>query len=297
VLAIAFSAGTASAQASKTIEQARDAFDQGAAAHTRGDYEKAAEYFALADELFPSDEALEAALDSATRADNAVLAMRLVDRSSRNASPAKGLADVRRVALERYRQKTGRLVVKCTTECSPSLDGNPIGAGVPTWTLTGSHTIVAVRGDARAQSVVDVPSEQLTEVTLTLPATTEIERTPRLPPSSNRLSPTWFWVTVGATGLLGGAAAVSGIDTVGRNDDFEKAGCQARGSAECDRLASDGRSSQLRTNLFLGGAAVTAVASVVLGAFFVDWRSRSPKSAALPLVVGPGGIAFTRTWP
>jgi hypothetical protein len=291
------------------IEQARDAFDQGAAAHARGDFGKASGYFARADELVPSDEALEAAIDSATRADDAVLAMRLVDRSARSTSTQQGLADARKAAEERFRRRTGRVLIEC--ECSPTLDGRPIAAGVPTWALAGSHDVLAMRGDVRAAAKVVVEPDRIAEVKLafepvTSPAsparaidarTDPADRAPPVHTPRSGLSPTWFWIGAGATALLGGAAALSGVDTLSRRDDFERAGCPAQGSAGCDRISSDGRSAQLRTNLLIGGAAAAALGSVVLATVLVDWRARPRSPTATTFMVGPNGVALAGTLP
>jgi hypothetical protein len=297
LLVVALSSGPALAQDPNTVERARDAFDQGAAAYARKEYAQAADYFARADELIPSDEALEAAIDCATRAEDAALAMRLVDRTNRSTTQAKGLVDAKLVAQERFRRSTGRLVVRCSRECSPTIDDRPVVAGIPTWVLVGDHSVVATSGTTTASSKIDVKAERLNEVTLSLPAAPPVvDRAEKRERVSSGLSPTWVWVGAGATALLGGAAVVSGLDTLSRSDDFEKAGCEANGSDVCDRLAEDGRSARLRTNLFIGGAAVTTLATVILAAFFVDWRSGSRKDIALPFVVGPGSIAFTRSW-
>ncbi len=285
-------------QTTTVVEQARDAFDQGTAAYARREYAPAAEYFARADELAPSNEALEAALESATRAEDAVLAMRLVDRASRVATPPKGLAEAKRVALERFRRRTGRVVVRCTTECSPSLDGKPVVVGVPSWSLIGKHAVVAVRGTARTSSTVDVAPERTSELTLTIPTDEPAPaRATEVPSSSSRgsgLSPTWVIVGGGATALLGAAAIVSGVETLNQSDEFEKAGCAQRGSDACDDIASHGEDARLRTNLFAGGALLTGVATGILAAFFVDWRSSSKSTA---IQIGPTSVALTRTWP
>lgn len=313
VLAFGLWAPAASAQPSARIDDARRAFDEGSAEHARGQFAAAATSFARADEIIPSDEALEASISSATRADDAVLAMQLVDRSSRS-TPGKRLAEAVRVATERFRGKLGRVVVGCSGACSVSVDGRTIATGAPEWSLAGRHTIVATREGAREERSVDVAAGVATELTMSpapAPAPALVPPSPAAPVVARRsagapaaraegssgLSSTWVWVGAGATAVLGAASVVSGLDAVARNDEFKSAGCATAGSPACDGMASAGESAQLRTNVLFAGTGLIAIATGALAAFFVDWRPRSSPSAALHLSVGPTSIGLTRAWP
>ena len=72
--------------------------------------------------------------------------------------------------------------------------------------------------------------------------------------------PTWFWVGVSATALLGTATIVSGLHTVELHDDLG-------GDRTNAELAERGRSAELRTNVLLLSTGVVALATSVVGYF------------------------------
>src|SRR5262249_19825004 len=155
------------------------------------------------------------------------------------------LAAAKRAAQDRFRGRTGRIIVRCGAECAATLDGQPITAGIPMWTLIGNHSIIATRGSTRRGAMVDVAPQRLAEVTLDLRDEASPTSAPPRPATTSGVSPTWVWIGAGATVLLGGASILSGVKTLGHSDDFDKAGCEKRGSDACDSIAADGRSAQL----------------------------------------------------
>ncbi len=291
----------ARAGGSAAVEQARDAFDQATVAYRARDFARAADLFARADELVPSDEALQAALESATQADDALLAMRLTDRAARAVPVSPGLSEAKRLAEQRFNKRAGRLLVRCRSACSPSLDGRAISVGVPVWALAGSHVVTTSGDSATSKTSVEVVPNRLTEISLSAPGEGTQSRPAgegkaRDPKQTRTAGPstTWLWVATGATAALGGAALASGLDTLAKRDDFVAAGCAERGSDACDDLGSSGNAARLRTNLFVAGAGVSGLIGAALAVFVVDWGAGSKSIVAFEL--GRDRVSVTGSW-
>jgi hypothetical protein len=90
-----------------------------------------------------------------------------------------------------------------------------------------------------------------------------VERSP--PGDRSGLSPAWFWVSAGLTGVLGGATVISALDTQRRHEDFR--------ADPSERLSRAGLDAQLRTNVLLAGLVASAITTAALGLFGVRWRS------------------------
>ncbi|MCK6552774.1 hypothetical protein L6R52_43525, partial [Myxococcota bacterium] len=132
-------------------DEARAAYDRGAAAYERGDFGAAVVELARADELVPNDVALEAALRAAIAADDPVLGTILLDRAAARAATApssSGLASIRDEARARFRGRTARLHVTCRT-CVATLDGLPIAVGTDVVVRAGKRRLTVARGDVR----------------------------------------------------------------------------------------------------------------------------------------------------
>ena len=95
-----------------------------------------------------------------------------------------------------------------------------------------------------------------------------------------RVLPTWaFYSGLGATAVLGGVTIWSGMDTLSINDDYEK--------SHSKKLKDEGQSAQLRTNLLIGGTALLAVGTAVVGVFFTDWKGKGQAEAAPQAKLAP----------
>jgi hypothetical protein len=85
------------------------------------------------------------------------------------------------------------------------------------------------------------------------------------------ISPVWFYVGLGATGIAGAATIVSGIDTANQHSHFTNQCSSGNVALDCDTLRSNGQSAQTRTNVLLGvTAGLAAVTAVTV--FFVRWH-------------------------
>jgi hypothetical protein len=303
-------------------ERARQAYDRGTAAHRRGDFAEAATDFARADELAPSPVALRAALDEAVHADDPALGMELIERSSR-ASAEGDLAASIAAARLKFHGRAGRVYVHCPegSSCLATVDAQPVLVGKPVWVRAGQHTVVVQVGESPQSRLVEVRPDGTTDVTPvpTTPAlvpTTPAAKAPgptgpsavpasEPPPSAPRparaaasgLSPVWFWVGVGATAVLGGATAVSAVDTSSKHDTFANDGCARGGAAGCGSLSSDGMAAQTRTNVLLGVAGAVALVTVIVGAAFTRWSDDGKPAGAATgpcMPFGPSRARWTR---
>jgi hypothetical protein len=118
---------------------------------------------------------------------------------------------------------------------------------------------------------------------------------PREPPAGEKqahasgLSPLWFWIGVGGSVVLGGATALSGVDTMDKHNQFVGYGCGQVSSPPCGGLSNDGSSAQLRTNILIASTAVVALVTIVVGAVFTQWSTARGQTAIRP---GSGAATF-----
>jgi ABC-type Fe3+ transport system permease subunit len=96
---------------------------------------------------------------------------------------------------------------------------------------------------------------------------------PAVAHASGGLSPAWFWIGVAATALAGGATVLSALDTASKNDDF------AADRSNVD-ASNAGRAAERRTVLLGVTSGVLAVATGVVGAFFVTWKHDAVSASA-----------------
>jgi hypothetical protein len=268
---------------------AKQAYDRGLEAHKRGDLHLAAEEFARADALAPSAVALQAALNAAIEADDAPLGAELLERSKR-APATPGLASSITAAHLKFNGQTGRLIIHCPSgsTCTARLDDKPVDVDRPAWARTGPHNVV-VQVDGQPQTkLIDVASNQTTEVTLgkgaqpsstTAAAAVVDASTSDTPPSKRgetlgrRLPPIFFYGGLGLTTLLAGATTYFAIDASSQHGSFTDAGCERANFAQCAALKDDGESSQTLANIGLASTAVVGIGTAVVGLVFTDWNA------------------------
>ncbi len=301
------------------LARARDAYDRGVRAESRGDHATASRAFADADMLAPSVASLEAALESAMRADDAPLGAELLERAEARVTDA-GLAKTLDAAKKRFSGRTGKVRVDCgfASTCLVAVDGTARDAARAVHVGVGAHSVMVERDGVRLDRLVDVRAG---EVVLLAPEEKSAPASPNVvppvapprpeTPSEKGLSPVWFFVGVGVTTALGGATIASALDTSAKHDDFAR-DCGASGVGPvptgCADRASSGAAADTRTNVLLG---VTAGLAALTGvtALFVRWSSPRPTEAALPPRRSPrivpvpwvarngGGASFSMAWP
>lgn len=291
------------------MTRARAAYDRGKRAHAAGDHAAAARAFAEADALVPEAASLEAALESAMRADDAVLGAELLDRGE-SRSVDEGLRKTMSTAKARFAGRTGIVKAECAgqTPCLVSIDGVASDGARPVHVKIGPHSVVVQRGAERIERLVDVgagatvivppPAAGETPkppVVAPPPRTAPTPNPPPETPSSGGLSPMWFVVGVGATAVAGGFALINGLDTLSKHDRFAEGNCltssTGRRAGDCDSIASDGTAAQTRTNIGIVLGAAFAVATTALGIWAIQWRDGT--TARVGALAGPGGGGAT----
>jgi hypothetical protein len=253
-------------------EAARKAYDRGASAYDSGDFAVAAAELGRADELLANDVALELALKAAVKADDALAAIALVARAERRTRTGT-LGAAAAAAREKMAGRTGAVTVLCRgwTSCTATLDGKDIPVGQRQLALTGAHRVVVQgAGGPRETLSVRVEPEGAVDVSPSPPAAAPPALAPSLarepsPARPSGISPAWFWVGVGLTAVVSGAAVASAADTRSKHDEFQTNPSTA--------LQRDGLDAQLRTNLLVGGAGASAIVTTILGLVFVRWSA------------------------
>jgi hypothetical protein len=269
--ALSFAGGARAAPPDDTAI-ARAAYNRGKAAYDAHKYGEAAREFTRADELSPNPVVLELALEAALQIDDPVLGMGLVERAVEESVESKPIV---REARAKFAQRVGRITLVCTEgPCHARIDGVP--AKPVSWVTPGAH---AIEWDPSGRTTVTVAAGQSVEARPAAPLPTENSD------KDEKLSPTWFWVGIGLTTIVGGASLASGVDTLHQHQVFA-ANPSAAGQ-------QDGRAAQLRTNVLFGVTAALAVATAGVGIFAVRWDRGQKTSASVDLAARGLGFAVT----
>jgi hypothetical protein len=157
------------AQGEADVERARAAYDRGIRANALGDHAGAAKAFAEADALAPKTASLEAALESAMKADDALLGAELVDRADDRA-PDAGLRKTLEAARRRFAGRTGKIRIDCRgeTRCLASVDGAAADARKAIYVAAGPHAVVVQRGEERSERLIEVRADAIVVVAATV---------------------------------------------------------------------------------------------------------------------------------
>jgi len=283
----------ASAPARASGDEARRAYDEGAAAYDRKEYLAAARSFARADALSPNDEVLSLALGSSVEGGDPVLAISLSERAVGRPSPK--LAGLANTARSRFAERVGHVVVLCpaATTCSATLDGAAVTSGERVVVLAGSHRVVANVDGREVVETVELKPREERSIAISAPASAPMSPLPvalnpparplplapetKLEVERDGISPVWFFAAAGATAVLGGLTVWSGLDSNSQFDEFKKA------PTESGRV--DGEAADLRTNVLLVSTIVLAAATGTI-AYFTNFSGLTKPSA------GPRAMAF-----
>jgi hypothetical protein len=279
--------------ASDDVAAAHALYEEGAKAHARGDDLVAARTFAKADELAPDASALQAALVSVLRTNDAVLGMDLVGRSNRESFNAE-LMKLAEKARAKFANKAGRIVVHCS-DCQVTIDGDAARRGVAKWVSAGAHQ-VAIDVDGRretrevlveATSIVTIlPMPPGAGSAAVPPVPTEASSAP-VPPAAGEQgtdantgpSPVYFWIGLGLSGAFAAGALASTLNTDSIQSDFL--------DNPSEELSQKGQDAELRSNVLWGVTAGVATITAAIGIFLVDW-SGEPNDSAWQLT--PDGV-------
>lgn len=266
------------------------AYARGARAYNLGQYATAARELAAADALAPNPVVLRTALRAATRADDAVLAMTLVERAEHRGETG-AVATTARETRARFGGRVGMLTLACPAHetCHAIVDGEPMSDD--RWVSPGSHSVEWESDGQIAHETVQVAAGERRAVAPPAPSSAHEEPPPVAPvgaeppeksstdepplsapspsvesaqPSrpSRPLSPVFFWAGLGATAIVGGVTVVSAIDTANKHLAFEE---------NQNASADSGRAAQVRTNVLVGVTAATALVTAAIGLVLVEW--------------------------
>lgn len=283
------------------VQAAARAFQAAQRAQLAGDAGEAARLYELADSIAPAPEALRSAIRAYVAAESPARAATLALAAQRRYPEDTEALGLSSEVLAQHAPALGRLAVRCERACALLCDGQALQTEPATelefFVTPGAHAIEARWGGAGARTQsLELAAGELRELSFEAPALpAELPAGEPLPGPSKaaavlaapppptpvkeakRLPPEWFWTAAGLTTLSGAAALISGLDTLDRQADYERAPTRA--------AYDSGKASELRTNLLIGGTAALLVASGLLFAFADfedDGEQISPSLAATP---------------
>jgi hypothetical protein len=290
------------------LKAAADEFDSGRRAYRLRDFDNAAVHFENADRDVPSPEALESAIRARKEAGQEAKAATLAAWGLSRYPGDKELGEFAPKIIADAERGLYKLSITCVPECALVVDDKvaPFGemASATLYLDPGSHTLVAGwPNDRRTNSTVDASAGGSGTVSFSAPAapssgagTAPVE--PAVvnsnPPESDRarasgLPPAVFFVATGATVILTGITAWSGIDTLNSPGKDAIAKCQPADTSCPDYQL--GVSHQNRTNVLIGVTSVVAAGTAVLGLFFTNWSGgKSSEASITPVLTADHGM-------
>jgi hypothetical protein len=102
-----------------------------------------------------------------------------------------------------------------------------------------------------------------------------------------RVSPGVVYVTAGLCVVLTGASVWSGLDTLNARDAYVR-DLPTMTQKQAQTRLDEGHVKELRTNLLIGGAALSAAATLAIGWFLVDWSDHERR---VGVRLGPSSVA------
>ncbi len=281
------------ANAEDGLVAAANAYQQAQQAELKGDHDRAAELFELADRIAPTPEALRSATRArlvagqlALAADDAEL---LLARDPDAASRA--LAEE---VLEKAKPELTRYSFQCSDPCTLVVDHSatmvtPDKRQV-VYVSPGSHEFeLGFANDATHRVKLSGTAGQSRTYQIARPAAPRRAQADTAKPAAPRrrgLSPLYFWSAAAATVVAGGITLWSGIDLLNARDDFKKDPTRAR--------FDDGESKDTRTSALIGVTGVLAASTVAL-AFFTRFKQHDKRPTASVAFDGHGAQLHLRS--
>jgi len=284
------------------VSAAARAFSDGQAALLEGNYDRAAQSFELAFNIAPSKEALRSAVRARQQSNQlpraATLAQVLLAQYGDDPSSAKLANDV----IAEARPKLARVSVTCSPRCTLALGGRAISLNpAPTQVVfaTPGHQVLEITFDGDQSVTRELTLKAGDDLTLPIdpPPVKHVvkAKTPDEPALGDSTSPAPH--RDDKRGLPPGVALTGGVITVGLASiavwsalDTKNAH-DAYVTAPTDAGWNDGRSKQLRTNILLGSAVGTGLATGLIAVFWTRWHSTSPP-AEVAITPTHGGMTF-----
>lgn len=281
----------AGAQDAQQRQAAASAYDRGSAAFLSEDFETAARWFEMANNLAPAPAALLQAIRSHQRAGNdlraATLALRLAD--SGDSGP---LVDSAQSVLDELAGRFVRVDVSCDDECAIEADGALTGQ--PSFFVSPgeAHEVAAGFSSGTQNATVRGAAGSVRALEFQAPEGEPIVTIE--PEESGGIHPAYFVTSLILTAGAGAVLTWSGLDVLSDNDDYE-AEVEAGNIDRARVLLANGLDEERRTNILIGVTSGMAVLTLVLG-IVTDWGGEDPAESSAHLVVGPTGAGVTGTF-
>jgi tetratricopeptide (TPR) repeat protein len=273
--------GRASAEETGMVAAA-NAYSQAQQAELKGDHDRAAELFELADRIAPTPEALRSATRARMAAGQLALAaddaeLLLVRDPDDDAS--RELAEE---VLAKARPELTRYTFQCSDPCTVVVDGS-VTMAAPELTQVvylapGTHDLaLGFEGDAMHRVKLTGSASEARTIKVARPAPppkvaySDEEFAQPVKETRSGLSPAYFWTGAALTVVAGGLTLWSGLDLMNAKDDFEKNPSRAK--------FDDGESKDMRTTVLLAATGALAVSTVTL-AFFTNFKPRERATAS-----------------
>jgi hypothetical protein len=293
------------------VTAAAKAFSEGQQAQVSGDFALAAEKFELAHSILPSAAALRSAARMRMKAGHLATAATHADGLLLVYADDEASVEAAQEILKEAGPQLAHFDVKCSQQCTVSIDGKAIGGekrrthafyGRP-----GSRTVQVWFGPTiQSEKSVEVEAGETLELAFDAPAAEAAPpaATPRpadqnfqksdagkqastplagrrstpAPSTSRGVHAAWFSAGLALTVGAGAATAWSGMETRDLRERFD---------AEPTRETYDeGRSAQLRTNIFAAVTAAAGITTLILS-MVTDWGE---PTAEKPVAIMPTGI-------
>lgn len=282
-----------------TKAKAAKKFRAGEKAFKRHDYVAAAEAFEEAYSIAPHPAALFNAATAYQKAGQLTRAANLCARYLRDAPADDSRREKANALIGELTPKVGRIEIEDRGAMDVTIDGRAPEIDV-TYVDPGDHVVNGRFGDKIVQREISVVAGSVVRVALEPPKPPpaagpneepdfDTDRDPgkdEKPKDEKPLSPTLFYVGLGATVVLGGVAVWSGLDTNKARDDYDANPTQSG--------LDDGQAKQSRTNLLLGATAAVGATTAVIGLFFTNFsgskREAAPAPEELGVLLGPGFV-------
>lgn len=294
-------ASAAPASAAGETEDDRKAagklFTEAQRAFSAGDFKHAAESFEAAYKRVPKLPALWNAARAWHRAGEPVRAANLyaeyLDKAPPNA-PDRASAIT---SMKQLEGKLGRLEIHADGFDVVTVDGEPL-EGSRLYVSPGTHVVEGKKGSKVARETPSATPGVATSVALVVPADAPppVVRPPPPAPEPEKwrgFSPAVVAVAGGLTAASAVVMVVSGLETLGQRQTFDKNPTQQN--------LDSGRSSETRTNVFVGVTIGLGVLTGAIALFLTDWRGHAKTETRMEgpsarLLVGPTSLGVGGAW-
>jgi hypothetical protein len=301
VVAVAMCAAPAFAD---DVNGAATAFSQAQEAMLAGDAARAADLYELADSLAPSAAALRNAARARLAAKHEAMAATLAAELLRRYPSDQEAREVAEAILSSLSPRLAQLEITCSEPCTLALDARAINAKAAThhtfFAQPGARTVGAsFDGGRQTSKQISADAGHTTAISLDAPPITQkleprsaavvTQGTPHVD-ESHGVARKWVLVTGILAAGLGVGAVVEGVSTLDQRDQIRSA-VAAGDTASASSLYNDAKSTQLRTNIFIGAAAAAGIATVVL-ACVTNWSPRESAEVSVAPTNGGAAVVF-----